>query len=49
MPAIDGESGGSANTQVVLTGPSGEIEPSNFPDDVGLTLCEGTPPMKERE
>ena len=30
-------------TQVVLTGPVGEMEPANSPDDVGLTLSEGSP------
>ncbi|MES3162258.1 MAG: transposase [Halorubrum sp.] len=29
-------------TQVRLTGPNGEIEPANSPEDVGLTLCEGS-------
>jgi len=30
-------------TQVRLEGTSGETEPANSPDDVGLTLCEGSP------
>ena len=30
-------------TQVVLKGPTGEMEPANSPDDVGLTLSEGSP------
>jgi len=30
-------------TQVVLKGTSGEMEPANSPDDVGLTLSEGSP------
>ncbi len=30
-------------TQVVLSGTSGEMEPANSPDDVGLTLREGSP------
>jgi len=29
-------------TQVVLEGTSGEMEPANSPDDVGLTLREGS-------
>jgi len=32
-------------TQVVLTGTNGEMEPANSPDDVGVTLSEGTPPV----
>jgi putative transposase len=30
-------------TQVVLEGTNGEMEPANSPDDVGLTLREGSP------
>ena len=30
-------------TQVVLEGPNGEMEPANSPEDVGLTLSEGSP------
>jgi len=30
-------------TQVVLKGTNGEMEPANSPDDVGLTLREGSP------
>ncbi|RAW43874.1 transposase, partial [Halorubrum sp. 48-1-W] len=30
-------------TQVVLKGTNGEIEPANSPEDVGLTLSEGSP------
>ena len=30
-------------TQVVLNGTNGEMEPANSPDDVGLTLSEGRP------
>ncbi|QKG93841.1 IS200/IS605 family element transposase accessory protein TnpB [Halorubrum salinarum] len=30
-------------TQVVLEGTSGEMEPANSPEDVGLTLSEGSP------
>ena len=30
-------------TQVVLKGTNGEMEPANSPDDVGLTLSEGSP------
>jgi len=30
-------------TQVVLKGTNGEMEPVNSPDDVGLTLSEGSP------
>jgi putative transposase len=31
-------------TQVVLTGPTDEMEPANFPEDVSLTLSEGSSP-----
>jgi len=30
-------------TQVVLKGTNSEMEPANSPDDVGLTLSEGSP------
>lgn len=36
-------------TQVILKGPSGETEPANSPEDVGLTLSEGSPQLQSRE
>ncbi|WP_275039833.1 IS200/IS605 family accessory protein TnpB-related protein [Natronolimnohabitans innermongolicus] len=36
-------------TQVVLDGISGEMEPANSPEDVGLTLCERSPRLQSWE
>jgi len=36
-------------TQVVLKGINGEMEPANSPSDVGLTLSEGSPRVKPWE
>ncbi|RXK47396.1 RNA-guided endonuclease InsQ/TnpB family protein [Halorientalis pallida] len=36
-------------TQVVLTGTNGEMEPANSPDNVGLTLSEGSPRLQSWE
>jgi putative transposase len=36
-------------TQVVLTGTNGEMEPANSPDNVGLTLSEGSPRLRSWE
>ena len=36
-------------TQVILTGTSDEIEPANSPEDVGLTLSEGSPRLQSWE
>ncbi|MHC3438324.1 RNA-guided endonuclease InsQ/TnpB family protein [Natrialbaceae archaeon A-gly3] len=36
-------------TQVRLKGTNGEIEPTNSPEDVGLTLSEGSPRLKSWE
>jgi putative transposase len=36
-------------TQVVLKGTNGEMEPANSPENVGLTLSEGIPRLQSRE
>jgi putative transposase len=36
-------------TQVVLKGTNGEMEPANSPENVGLTLSEGVPRLQSRE
>ncbi|MFB6219131.1 MAG: RNA-guided endonuclease InsQ/TnpB family protein [Halobacteriaceae archaeon] len=36
-------------TQVVLQGPTGEMEPANSPEDVGLTFSEGSPRLQSWE